>query len=83
MDLPDVRLPARLGARLYAFGAGAVSEIIVAIDAKYFYAGIIIEGGKVIDAAPIVRYMIGWSRAKAAAYVGRKRWKVTVINLDK
>lgn len=47
------------------------------IVAPHFVAGIVIEDGKVVRAAPIVRYMLGWSEDRVREYVNRKGWKAT------
>lgn len=45
------------------------------IDAGYFYAGVVAENGKVVRAAPIVKYMRGWTTDQVVAYARKKRWK--------
>lgn len=45
------------------------------IDAPHFCAGVILNRfGRVIEAAPILRYMLGWSRSRVESYVHAKRW---------
>jgi hypothetical protein len=58
-----------------------VIETLAAIDTPHFYAGIVVRGDKVIEAANIVRYMRGWSREKVRAYCERKGWKVSVVSV--
>lgn len=55
--------------------------MLVAIDAPHFYAGIVLDdAGIVVQAAPIVRYMIGWTRERASAYISRKRWSAIIVS---
>ena len=50
------------------------SERVLAIDAPHFNAGLVLVGGKVIEAAPILRYMLGWELERVLAYCRRKGW---------
>ncbi len=50
-------------------------EVLIAINAPHFYAGIVARDGLVIESAPIVKYMIGWSGRRVADYCASKRWK--------
>lgn len=56
-----------------------ITEILASIDAPHFCAGVVLWDDKVIEAAPIVRYMKGWTRARVRAYCGDKKWKVSVV----
>lgn len=49
-------------------------EIIVSIDAPHFNAGIVAQGGRVIEAAHIVKYMKGWTGQQVADYCHKKGW---------
>jgi hypothetical protein len=50
------------------------------IDAGYFCAGIGTDDqNRVVEAAPILRYMVGWSLASALDYSERKGWAVTPV----
>ena len=53
-------------------------EKVIAIDGKYFYAGIVIctEKRIVIKAAPIIKYMIGWNGLQVKNYCERKKFKI-------
>jgi hypothetical protein len=51
--------------------------ILIAIDAPHFYAGLVAEDGRVVRAAPILAYMLGWSGERVAAYCRRKGWSWT------
>lgn len=44
------------------------------ITAPHFVAGVILRGGRVVVAAPILRFAMGWDGAKLAAYCRRKGW---------
>ena len=50
------------------------------LDSGYFCAAIIIDEDKnrVIEVAPILHYMKGWTRNKVREYVERKKW--TIVN---
>lgn len=51
--------------------------ILARIVAPHFVAGIeIARNATVIEAAPIVRYMIGWSARRVKRYVSAKRWSI-------
>ena len=54
-------------------------ETLAEIDAPHFNAGIVLRDDCVVEAADIVRYMRGWSRARVRAYCQRKDWKISVI----
>lgn len=54
-------------------------EILAAIDAPHFYAGIVLRRDRVIEAADIVRYMKGWPRDRVREYCKRKGWRVSVV----
>lgn len=50
------------------------SRLGIRIVAPHFVAGIDAEDGRVVEAAPILRYMIGWTGPQVAAYCTRKGW---------
>ena len=58
-----------------------MKEIILRISSPYFCAGVVFKKDKVdnewkcTDAAPIVRYMIGWDNIKIKEYCNNKKWK--------
>lgn len=56
-----------------------MTETLAAIDAPHFCAGIVLWDDKVVEAAPIVRYMKKWSRDRVRDYCKGKAWKVSVI----
>lgn len=47
---------------------------LVRICSPHFVAGILVSRRRVIEAAPIVRYMVGWSSERVIAYCKRKHW---------
>lgn len=56
-----------------------MTEILAAIDAPHFFAGIVLRNDRVVEAAHIVKYMRGWSRDKVRAYCAKKGWKVDIV----
>lgn len=47
------------------------------ITAPHFVAGLVLNANQVVvRAAPILRYMLGWSRHHVRNYCARKHWKV-------
>jgi hypothetical protein len=57
-------------------------EVLAAIDAPHFYAGIVLHDDRVIEAADIVKYMRTgkWTRDRVRAYCAQKGWKITVVH---
>jgi hypothetical protein len=51
------------------------AETLVQITAPHFCAGIVVEG-VVRDAAPIVKYMRGWTLDKVTSYCAQRHWQV-------
>jgi len=43
----------------------------IRIVARHFVAGVVHRDGRVVRAAPILRYMIGWDGQRVAAYCRR------------
>ena len=50
------------------------------ISSNYFTAGFITKANKVIEAAPIIKYMIGWPLEKVLNYVTKKRWEYILLD---
>jgi hypothetical protein len=48
---------------------------MIRIDSGYFCAGVDLEDDRVVKAAPIVKYMVGWTRRKVESYCRKKNWK--------
>lgn len=59
-----------------------MTEILAAIDAPHFYAGIVLWDDRVVEAADIVKYMRvqKWSRERVRDYCKSKKWKITVVH---
>jgi hypothetical protein len=43
-------------------------------------AGIVLQNDRVVETAPILRYMKGWSRAHVRQYCRDKNWKISVVH---
>ena len=56
-----------------------ITEILAQIRGGNFTAGIVLFDDKVVEAAPIVRRMRGWSRDRVRAECQRMGWTITVI----
>lgn len=58
------------------------TEILAVIDAPHFFAGIVLQDDKVVEAADIVKYMRKgkWTRDKVRSYCASKGWKVSVVH---
>lgn len=52
-------------------------EKLVRIEAPWFVAGIVFQQGRVIRAAPIVNYMLGWDITRVSGYANRRRWNLS------
>jgi hypothetical protein len=55
-------------------GAHAHPNVLIRIVAPHFVAGIEARDGRVIRAAPILAYMLGWDGARVAQYAKRRGW---------
>lgn len=51
--------------------------MLIQITAPHFCAGLLIEAGKVVLAAPILRWMMGKPEDYVRFYCRRKGWAVT------
>lgn len=52
----------------------------IQITAPNFCAGIVVDSDRyVVEAAPILRYMVGWSLAQTTAYCWKRRWKIEQV----
>jgi hypothetical protein len=56
--------------------------MLIAVNAPHFYAGVIVEDGVVVRAAPILKWCVGWQRDRLALYFKRKGWKAIIIESD-
>lgn len=53
---------------------------LIRVVAPHFVAGFV-TNGTVYKAAPILKYMIGWSDDKARVYIAKKGWKASVVTV--
>ena len=53
--------------------------MLAQITAPHFCAGIVLADDEVVEAAPILRYMVGWYRDRVRTYCNSKGWKVRVV----
>lgn len=51
---------------------------VMQISAPHFTAGLVLskDGEEIIGAAPIIKYMVGWTKQKAIQYADRKGWMI-------
>lgn len=57
-------------------------EILAQVTApppRGFCAGLVLFDDKVVETAPILRRMRGWSRQRVRDYCQQRGWKVTVV----
>jgi hypothetical protein len=54
--------------------------MLLQLKAPHFTAGLVLANGKVVRAAPICSYMLGWSEARVREYCFRKFWKVLTVS---
>jgi hypothetical protein len=52
------------------------------IKAPHFTAGIILEDGKTIKTAPIIRYMKGWSVPEVLHYCRKNAWTCIEVEME-
>jgi hypothetical protein len=57
-------------------------EYLIQLDNGKFCAVVGIWQGKVITAAPILKWMLGWPRDRVLAYAVGRSWKKTIIHLE-
>jgi len=57
-------------------------ESLLAIDAPYFYCGVIVRNGRVIKTAPIVHYLSGWDLNRVQRYAQRRGWQIEAVPLN-
>ena len=57
-----------------------MKELLAVIDAPHFVAGVVLWDDRVVETAPIVKYMNRWSRDQVRDYCARKEWTVRVVN---
>lgn len=52
----------------------------IQIKTKTFVAAVVIEGGKVVRWAPILKYMKGWTEHSVFDYAKKMGWTATEIS---
>lgn len=57
-----------------------IHEILAQIRAPNFTAGIVLFDDKVVETAPIVRRMRGWSRDRVRAECKRLGWSISIVH---
>jgi hypothetical protein len=53
--------------------------MLVQIQAEHFCAGLVLENEICVDAAPIIKYMLGWNRERIRNYCRKKGWRAIVV----
>ena len=51
-------------------------ERVIQIQAPHFCASIVLVNNEVVEAAPIVKYMVGWQLDHIERYCAQKRWRL-------
>lgn len=49
---------------------------MISVNAPHFCAGLELRENKVVNAAPILKYMMGWNEEKVISYCKKKDWNV-------
>lgn len=57
-------------------------ELLIQIDSGYFCAVVCLWDDRVLVAAPILKYMLGWTKDRVLEYAKEKKWK-TIEILDR
>ncbi|HEX3412862.1 MAG TPA: hypothetical protein VHT00_14175 [Stellaceae bacterium] len=61
-------------------------ELLAQIHGKHhsgaFTAAIVLRDDQVIEAAPIVAYMVGWDRAGVRTHCRQAGWKIRVVRQE-
>ena len=58
-----------------------MSGLLFRIVAPHFVAGLILaRTGRITQAAPILRYMVGWSLGRVESYCLSKGWAVNLLS---
>jgi len=52
---------------------------LVQITSRWFCAGVVLDADVVIEAAPIIKYMKGWSRERVVAYCKQRGFKIVEV----
>jgi hypothetical protein len=54
-------------------------ETLMRVEAPHFVAGYLVRSGRVVFAAPILKWAVGKTDAEVRAYCARKGWKADVV----
>jgi len=49
---------------------------LIQIEGESFSAGVELENDFVVKAAPMLRYMLGWTSRKVLNYAAKRKWQV-------
>jgi hypothetical protein len=52
---------------------------MIQITSDYFCAAVIVEHERVVSAAPILYYMVGWTVDRVMWYCDKKQWKYKTV----
>jgi len=52
----------------------ATKEILITVTSPRFCAGLVLQNGIIVDAAPIIEYLIGMKGIEAARYCLDRHW---------
>lgn len=55
------------------------STMLIRIVSPYFVAGVVLGSKRVIRAAPILKYMKGWTKDQVLSYAKKKGWKASPV----
>lgn len=58
-----------------------IPDQLFVIDAPHFYCGVILQADRAVRAAPIVRYVLHWPRARIEQYCRKRGWPCEVLDL--
>lgn len=58
-----------------------IPDQLLVIDAPHFYCGVILQADRAVRAAPIVRYVLHWPRARIEQYFRKRGWQCEVLDL--
>jgi hypothetical protein len=58
-----------------------MTEILAQITTPKFCAGLVLWDDKVVEIAPILRRMRGWTRDRVRDYCQRRGWKIEVVHV--
>lgn len=53
---------------------------LIQIKSSYFCCGILVQSGKIVKAAPIVKYMIGWNGKRFKQYCNKKKFTYEMVS---